>query len=74
VLSALIKLIARRLRRTWPGVRIIVRGNSGFCRSKALRGFEAWGIDYIIGLQKNAALEWRSAPRTACCQLAKDPG
>jgi hypothetical protein len=61
VLSALIKLIARRLRQAWPEVKLIVRGDSGFCRSRALRRFEAWGIDYIIGLQKNVALEWRSA-------------
>ena len=61
VFSALIRLIVRRLRQAWPRVRLIVRGDSGFCRSKALRRFEAWGIDYIIGLQKNAALEWRSA-------------
>jgi len=61
VLSALVRLIAGRLRQAWPGVKLIVRADSGFCRSKALRRFEAWGIDYIIGLQKNAALEWRSA-------------
>jgi hypothetical protein len=61
VLSALVKLIARQLRKAWPQIRLIVRGDSGFCRSKALRRFEAWGIDYIIGLQKNVALEWRSA-------------
>lgn len=61
VLSALVKLLARRLRQAWPGVRLIVRGDSGFCRTKALRRFEAWGMDYLIGSQKNAALEWRSA-------------
>jgi hypothetical protein len=61
VLSALVKLLAQRLREQWPAVRLIVRGDAGFCRSKALRRFEAWGIDYIIGLQKNAALDWRSA-------------
>jgi hypothetical protein len=56
VLSALIKLIAQRLRQEWPGVRLIVRGDSGFCRPAALRRFEQWGVHYIIGLQKNAAL------------------
>jgi Transposase DDE domain group 1 len=61
VLSALIKLIARRLRRTWPGVRLVVRGDSGFCRAKALRRFDSWGIDYIVGLQKNSALLERVA-------------
>ncbi|WP_136420439.1 IS1380 family transposase [Herbaspirillum sp. ST 5-3] len=61
VLSALIKLLARRLRQAWPDVRLIVRADSGFCRAKALRRFEQWGIDYVIGLQKNVALQWRVA-------------
>jgi hypothetical protein len=56
VLSALVKLIARRLRQAWPGVKLVVRGDSGFCRSKALRRFDKWGIDYIVGLQKNSVL------------------
>lgn len=33
-----------------------MRADSGFCRSKALRRFDAWGIDYIIGFAKNEAL------------------
>jgi hypothetical protein len=56
VLSALVKLLARRLRQAWPEVRLIVRGDSGFCRPEALKRFERWGVHYIIGLQKNAAL------------------
>jgi hypothetical protein len=61
VFSALIKLIARKLRRAWPQVRLVVRADSGFCRPRALRRFDAWGIDYVIGLQKNPTLEWFSA-------------
>lgn len=61
VLSALIKLIARRLRQAWPRIRIIVRGDSGFCRPQALRRFEKWGLHYIVGLQKNSALLQRVA-------------
>lgn len=61
VASALIKLIARRLRQKWPHVRLIVRGDSGFCRPKVLRRLDAWGIDYIIGVQKNPTLQWLSA-------------
>lgn len=61
VLSALVKLLVRRLRQAWPGVRVIVRADSGFCRSQALRRFERWGVDYVIGLQKNAALLQRVA-------------
>jgi Transposase DDE domain group 1 len=56
ILCALVKLLAQRLRQAWPNVRLIVRGDSGFCRPAALRRFEQWGVHYIIGLQKNAAL------------------
>lgn len=56
VLSALIKLLARRLRQKWPKVRLIVRADSGFCRPNALRRMDRWGVDYIIGIQKNEAL------------------
>ncbi len=61
ILSALIKLIARRLRQAWPRIRIIVRGDSGFCRPQALRRFEKWGLHYIVGLPKNPALLQRVA-------------
>jgi len=61
VLSALVKLIARRLRQAWPKVKLIIRGDSGFCRPKALRRFEAWKIDYVLGLAKNQTLEANSA-------------
>lgn len=56
VLSALVKLIAQRLRQLWPDTRIIVRGDSGFGRLVALRRFDKWGVHYIFGLQKNSAL------------------
>jgi len=56
VFSALVKLIAMRLRQAWPEVRLIVRADSGFCRPQALRRLDRWGVHYIIGLQKNAQL------------------
>lgn len=56
VLSALIKLLAQRLRQKWPKVRLIVRADSGFCRPRALRRMDRWGVDFIIGIQKNEAL------------------
>ncbi|WP_459615278.1 IS1380 family transposase [Bordetella sp. 2513F-2] len=66
ILSALVRTLARRLRQAWPQVQLIVRADSGFCRAPALRRFERWGIDYVIGLQKNAAL----LQRTALAELA----
>lgn len=61
VCSALIKLIAKRLRQAWPGVKLVIRGDSGFCRPRVLRRLEAWGIDYVLGFAKNQALESQSA-------------
>ena len=55
--AAVIKLLVQRLRCAWPDVRIIVRGDSGFCRQRLLRWCERSGVSYIIGLARNARLE-----------------
>jgi hypothetical protein len=56
VASALVRRLLVPLRQAWPKTKIIVRGDSGFCRSRLLRRLERWGVHYIIGLQKNARL------------------
>lgn len=56
VAGALIKRLLVPLRRAWPKTRIIVRGDSGFCRPRVLRRLERWGVHYILGLQKNSRL------------------
>ena len=53
---AILALIAKRLRQAWPGVKIIFRGDSGFCRWKMLRWCDRHGVDYIVGLAKNSVL------------------
>jgi hypothetical protein len=55
--AAVIKLLVARLRQAWPQVRIIVRGDSGFCRQRLLRFCERAAVGYIIGLARNARLE-----------------
>ncbi len=59
--AAAIKLLVRRLRQAWPAVRIVVRGDSGFCRRRLLRLCERAGVGYLIGLARNARLEARVA-------------
>jgi hypothetical protein len=54
-LKHLARIIAR-LRACWPGVAIVVRGDSGFCREHLMAWCEANGVDYIFGLAKNARL------------------
>lgn len=56
VVTALLKRLIHRLRLAWPNVRIVVRGDSGFCRPRVLRRLERWGVDYVLGLQKNKRL------------------
>jgi len=53
---AILKLLVTRLRQAWPGVKIIFRGDSGFCRWKMLRWGERHGVDYLVGLAKNSRL------------------
>jgi hypothetical protein len=53
---AILALIAKRLRAAWPGVKIIFRGDSGFCRWKMLRWCDRHAVDYIVGLAKNPVL------------------
>lgn len=49
--------IVKRLRAVWPTTQIILRGDSGFCRDELLSWCEAEGVDYIVGLAKNARLK-----------------
>jgi hypothetical protein len=55
--AAILKLLTRRLRQTWPEVRIIFRGDSGFCRQRIINWCERSGVHYVIGLARNARLE-----------------
>ena len=54
---AVLKLLVRKLRATWPEVKITLRADSGFCRWRLMRWCDSHGIGYILGLAKNPALE-----------------
>ena len=49
--------IIERMRLRWPRTRIIVRGDSGFCRDDLMSWCEAHGVDYVLGLAKNSRLK-----------------
>ena len=53
---AILSLLVKRLRQVWPKVRIIFRGDGGFCRWKMLRWRDHHEVGYIIGLAKNKRL------------------
>ncbi len=50
--------LVERIRRRWPDVQIIVRGDSGFCRDNLMSWCEEQGVDFILGLAKNSRLGW----------------
>jgi Transposase DDE domain group 1 len=49
--------IVKQIRAVWPEVRILVRGDSGFCREELMAWCEAEGVDYVLGLAKNERLK-----------------
>lgn len=52
-----LKRIVGQIRNAWPEVRIMVRGDSGFCRDNIMTWCEGHGIDYVLGLAKNDRLK-----------------
>jgi hypothetical protein len=70
---ALLKLLVKRFRRQWPNVRIIFRGDSGFCRWKLMRWCDRHDVGYMIGLARNAVLKRRARPwtETSAAQFAQ---
>jgi hypothetical protein len=59
---AILKLLVRRFRQVWPGVRILFRGDSGFCRWRLMRWCDRHDVGYIIGLARNPVLEEHARP------------
>jgi hypothetical protein len=51
-----VKLLADRLRRVWPEVKIIFRADNGFCRHRMFTWCDKPGIDYMVGIAKNNCL------------------
>jgi hypothetical protein len=49
--------IIGRIRESWPQTRIIVRGDSGFCREALMSWCETHDVDYVLGIAKNSRLK-----------------
>jgi len=64
----ILKLLVERIRQDWPNTRIVIRGDSGFCRHKLMRWCERHDVGYIFGIARNAVLQRHAAPWTARAQ------
>jgi Transposase DDE domain group 1 len=51
-----IQRIVAQLRAAWPAVKIIVRGDSGFCRNQLMSWCEGHQVDFVIGQARNQRL------------------
>jgi hypothetical protein len=49
--------IVPQIRAVWPEVRLLVRGDSGFCREELMAWCEAENVEYLLGLAKNDRLK-----------------
>jgi hypothetical protein len=60
-----IERIVGRIRASWPDTRIIVRGDSGFCREELMVWCEDNDVDFLLGLARNNRLEQELAEELA---------
>jgi hypothetical protein len=51
-----IQRIVGQIRAAWPEVKIILRGDSGFCRNELMSWCEANRVHYVFGLARNQRL------------------
>ena len=51
-----VQRIVAQIRQAWPHVKIVIRGDSGFCRDPIMTWCEANRVDYIFGLAQNPRL------------------
>jgi hypothetical protein len=48
--------IVGQIRARWPKTRVVIRGDSGFCRDAIMSWCEARGVGYVLGLARNQRL------------------
>jgi hypothetical protein len=51
-----VRRIVAQIRAAWPAVKIILRGDSGFCRNELMSWCETNGVDFVFGLARNQKL------------------
>ncbi len=64
-----VQRIIRQLREAWPGVRIILRADSGFCRDELMSWCEQQGLDYVFGFARNERLRRLIEPQMTTAAL-----
>lgn len=60
--AAILRLLVHALRRRFPGLEILMRGDAGFCTPRVLHACQRLGVDYILGFATNDRLKEISKP------------
>ena len=60
--DGLLLYLAERIRKKWPDVQVLVRGDAGFCGEEFYAQLEAADVDYVLGLARNSRLQKLAEP------------
>ena len=69
--AKVLRHVIARIRKHWPHVEILVRGDSHYCSEPALALLEAMRCDYIIGFAINSKLLEIAAPWREQCDMRR---
>lgn len=72
--AKILRHVVRRIRKHWPKVAILVRGDSHYCSEEAMALLEASRCDYILGFAINSKLAEIAAPWREQCAMRRQKG
>jgi hypothetical protein len=52
-----VERVVQQIRQSWPEVRIILRGDSGFCSDELMTWCEKNRVDFVVGMARNSRVE-----------------
>ncbi len=67
----ILRHVIGRIRRHWPNVKILVRGDSPYCGEPVIATLKKLGCDYILGLAVNNRLVALAEPWKEQCELRR---
>jgi hypothetical protein len=72
-IARVLRHVIHRIRRHWPQVDILVRGDGHYCAPEVLNLLRAKRCDYILGLARNKTLDALAGPWREQCQWRWKP-
>jgi hypothetical protein len=72
-IAKILRHVIGRIRKHWPKVKILMRGDSHYCSEQAMALLEASRCDYILGFAINSKLAEMAAPWREQCAVRRGP-